>query len=114
LVDLDAQLRDRIATIKTERDIVRTSLDRLVAQVRASTAITPGRLGVFAELIREKLDSGDTNARKAYLRSVISHIEVDDDRVRAVGDEATLSAAIAGRQVQSSNVRGFVRKWRAT
>jgi site-specific DNA recombinase len=113
IVDLDAQLKDRIATIKTERDIVRTSLDRLIIQVRASTAITPVRLESFAQLIKGKLESGDVHARKAYLRSVISYIEVDDDKVRVVGDKATLAAAIAGRQVRSDNVRGFVRKWRA-
>jgi site-specific DNA recombinase len=112
IVDLDAQLKDRIATIKTERDIVRTSLDRLTARVRASSAITPDRLEAFAKAIGEKLASGDVHARKAYLRSVISHIEVDDDKVRIVGDKATLAAAIAGRQIQSGNVRGFVRKWR--
>jgi site-specific DNA recombinase len=113
IVDLDIQLKDRIATIKTERDIVRASLDRLTAQVRASAAMTPGRLETFAKVIRDKLESGDIHARKAYLRSVISHIEVDDDRVRVIGDKATLAAAIAGRQAQSDNVRGFVRKWRA-
>jgi site-specific DNA recombinase len=113
IVDLDAQLKDRIATIKTEREIVRATLDRLTSQVRARASITPERLETFATLIRQRLDSGDIHARKAYLRSVISHIEVDDDRVRVVGDKATLAAAITGRQVQSNNVRGFVRKWRA-
>jgi site-specific DNA recombinase len=43
---------------------------------------------------------------------VISYIEVGDDKVRIVGDKATLAAAIAGQQTQSENVRGFVRKWR--
>ena len=96
-----------------ERDIVRASLDRLTAQVRASAVITPSRLETFANVIREKIESGDIHARKAYLRSVISYIEVHDDKVRVVGDKATLAAVIAGRQVQSGNVRGFVRKWRA-
>jgi site-specific DNA recombinase len=82
----------------------------LTAQVRASTAITPARLEAFAQLIKGKLESGDIYARKTYLRPII---EVDDDRVWVVGDKATLTAAIAERQVQSGNVRGFVRNWRA-
>jgi site-specific DNA recombinase len=63
--------------------------------------------------MREKLDTGDTQTRKAYLQSVISQIEVDDDKVRIIGDKPTLAAVIAGRQNQTAQVRGFVRKWRA-
>ena len=63
--------------------------------------------------MREKLDTGDTRVRKAYLQSVISQIEVDDDKVRIIGDKPTLAAVIAGRQNQTAQVRGFVRKWRA-
>jgi hypothetical protein len=63
--------------------------------------------------MQEKLDTGDTQTRKAYLKSVISQIEVDDDKVRIIGDKATLAAVIAGRQNQTAQVRGFVRKWPA-
>ena len=63
--------------------------------------------------MREKLDNGDTQARKAYLRSVISRIEVDDKTVRIIGEKASLVDVIAGRQTHAGNVRGFVRKWRA-
>ena len=113
IVELDDQLSDRIATLKTERDIVRASLDRITTQLRSQTAITPDRFEAFSALVRGKLKSGDTQARRTYLRSVISHIEVDDDKIRIVGDKAILAAAIAGRQAPSDNVRGFVRKWRA-
>ena len=57
--------------------------------------------------MREKLDTGDTQARKAYLQSVISEIEVDDNKVRIIGDKATLAAVIAGRQTGEGRVRGF-------
>ncbi len=33
----------------------------------------------------QKLETGDTQARKAYLRSVISYIEIGDDMIRIVG-----------------------------
>jgi site-specific DNA recombinase len=75
--------------------------------------ITPDRLAAFSQLMREKLDTGDTQARKAFLQSVISQIEVDDDKVKIIGDKATLAAAIAGLQPGQGQVRGFVRKWRA-
>ena len=67
-------------------------------QSHARATITPARLEAFSRLMCEKLDTGDTQARKAYLRSVISYIEIDDDKVRIVGEKAALAAVIAGQQ----------------
>jgi site-specific DNA recombinase len=75
--------------------------------------INPGRLAAFSQLMRDRLYTGDPQARKAYLQSVISQIEVDDEKVRIIGDKATLAAVIAGRQTGEGRVRGFVRNWRA-
>ena len=113
VVEIDDELRERIKSLKTERDIAQTSLDRIASQISARAAITPERIDAFAKLVREKIDGADIQARKSYLRSVISYVEVDDDKVRIVGDKATLAGVIAGQQIQADNVRGFVRKWRA-
>src|SRR5262245_60160309 len=108
-----SHLKERIETLKTERDITQASLDRIAIQAETRATITRDRLEAFSKLMREKLDTGDTRARKAYLQSVISQIEVDDDKVRIIGDKPTLAAVIAGRQNQTTQVRSFVRKWRA-
>jgi site-specific DNA recombinase len=113
LVDLDVYLKDRIQTLKTERDIAQASLDRIAVQLDTRAIVTPARLEAFARLMRDKLETGDVQARRAYLRSVISQIEIDDDKVSIIGDKATLAAVIAGRQTAGTNVRGFVRNWRA-
>ena len=63
--------------------------------------------------MRGKLERGDTQARKTYLRSVISCIEVDDQKIRIIGEKAALADVIAGRQTQATNVAWFYRKWRA-
>ena len=63
--------------------------------------------------MNEKLDNGDTNARRNYIRSIIDTIEVDDDSIRIIGSKDVLQAVIAGKQTANGNVRGFVRKWRA-
>jgi hypothetical protein len=63
--------------------------------------------------LRPSLENGDTQARKAYLRAVISSIEVGDERVRIIGEKAALAGAIAGRQTSAKNVSGYIRKWRA-
>ena len=113
LVDLDVHLKERIKTLKAERDIAQTCLDRIAVQLNTHATITPARLEAFARLMRDKLETGDIQARRAYLRSVISQIEIDDDKVTILGDKATLAAVIAGRQTQGTNVRGFARNWRA-
>jgi site-specific DNA recombinase len=113
IVNLDAQLKQRVDALKAQRDLAQASLDRVVVQANTRAMITPDRLAAFSQLMRERLDTGDNQARKAYLQSVISHIEVDDDKVRIIGDRATLAAVIAGRQTAHGRVSGFVRNWRA-
>src|SRR5262249_40038790 len=47
IVDLDAHLKERIETLKTEREITRVSLElleRIAVQAKARAAITPDRL----------------------------------------------------------------------
>ncbi len=112
VADLDADLKERINTLKNERDIVHSTLERIEIQARQGFRVTPEHIEAFSKLMREKLDNGDTQARKAYLRSVISRIEVDDKTVRIIGEKASLVDVIAGRQTHAGNVRGFVRKWR--
>ncbi len=113
MIDLDEEIKDRVKSLKTERDIAQASLDRIACQIASSAAITPERIEAFSALVCEKIDSADVQGRKAYLRSVISYVEVDDEKVRIVGDKATLAAIIAGQKTQADNARGFVRKWRA-
>jgi site-specific DNA recombinase len=113
IVETDAQLRDRIKALKNERDLAQTSLDRIVEQSKNRSTLTPERIQAFTKLMHDKLENGDVQARKAYLRAVISEIRVDDDKVSIIGDKATLSAVIAGQNGSHPNVSGFVRKWRA-
>ncbi len=113
VVDLDNDLKQRIQTLKYERDIAQASLDRIATKAKHGAEITPGKIEVFSALMREKLENGDIQARKAYLRAVISCIEVDDDRVIIIGEKAALADVISGRQTSAANVSGFIRKWRA-
>ena len=113
VIDLDDDLKTRIAALKDERDIAVASLERIAQQAVARSDVTPDRIEAFAELMHQKLDDGDVQARRGYLRSVISNIEVDDDRIRVTGDKASLAEVIAGRAAGAANVSSLVRKWRA-
>jgi site-specific DNA recombinase len=111
-VDLDADLKGRIEHLKQARDIARASLERLTSQAVTSAAITPQRIAAFADLMREKLRNGDTHTRKAWIGSLITRIEVDDDRIRVIGETPVLAAAVIGQSAPQPRVRGFVRNWR--
>ena len=98
IVELDDILRERTATLKSERERAKAALDRARAQCGTVTTIDSAKIDTFARLMTEKLDTGDTNARKAYIRSIIDAIEVDDTAIRIIGSKDVLQAVIAGKQ----------------
>ena len=62
--------------------------------------------------MRENIRLGEVPFRKAYLRSVIDRIEVDDDAIRIVGQKAMLEQVIVGNVIDGTDrVRSSVRKW---
>jgi len=111
IVEIDDQLKIRITELKTEREIVQISIERIAQQASSRVQITPERIEAFSKLMNEKLETGDVQAQKAYLRSVISVIEVDDGSVRILGEKTQLAAALSGQNGRTGKVRGFVRKW---
>ena len=113
IVELDEILRERTTALKSQRERAKAALDHARAQCSTAAAIDAGKIDAFARLMTEKLDAGDTNTRKAYIRSIIDAVEVDDRAIRIVGSKDILQAAVAGKQTENGNVRGFVRKWRA-
>ena len=111
IIEIDDQLKTRITDLKAEREIIRVSIDRIAHHASNRTQITPERIEAFSKLMNEKLQNGDVQAKKAYLRSVISVIEVDDKIVRIFGDKTQLAAALSEQNERTGKVRGFVRKW---
>jgi DNA invertase Pin-like site-specific DNA recombinase len=113
IVELDDILRERTAALKAQRDRAKAALDHAHAQCGMPAAVNAEKIDAFARLMNAKLDAGDTNTRKGYIRSIIDAVEVDDQAIRIIGSKDILQAAIAGKQTENGNVRGFVRKWRA-
>ncbi len=106
-------LRERVAALKSDRERAKAAYDRARAQCGAVATIEAAKIDAFARLISEKLDNGDSNARKGFIRSIVDAIEVDDKQIRFIGSKNVLQAAIAGKETANENVRGFVSKWRA-
>ena len=112
IVELDQELKDRVSALKNEKALIEASLERLITHAQSHSQISPERIEAFAEIMRTKLDTGDTQARKTYLRSVISQIEIGDQKIRIIGNKSNLAGLITGQTTQAQNVSGFVRKWR--
>lgn len=98
IIDLDEILHERIATLKSQRDHAKATLERARAQCATASAIDTVKIDAFARLMTEKLDTGDTHPRKTYIRSVVDAVEVGDRAIRIVGSKDVLQAAIAGKQ----------------
>ncbi|MBN8960605.1 MAG: hypothetical protein J0H71_05690 [Rhizobiales bacterium] len=113
VAELDDILQDRIASLKLDRERAQAAPDRIQAQATPATEAPPEMIGRFEQAMRESITSGEVPFRKAYLRSVIDRIEVDDHVVRAIGDTATLEQVVAGKSVPASGVRSFVPEWRS-
>ena len=112
VTDLDDTLKDRLASIKHDRDRSRLALEGIRPPNAHPAPFEPEAIARFSRAMRENITSGEIPFRKAYIQSVVDRIEVDDGVIRILGSKATLEQAIAGRAVASVGVRSFERKWR--
>jgi hypothetical protein len=109
----DPTLTDRVAAVKTARDIARAVFDRAVAEMRPEARITEDRIASFVATMRDNVLSGDTAFRRAWLRSVIDKVEVDDAEIRIHGRRTVLERLVMGGGAAPAGVPSFVREWRA-
>lgn len=109
----DPTLKDRVAAIKTERDIAQATFDRAVAEMRPEARITEDKIASFVATMRDNVLSGDTAFRRAWLRSVIDEVEVDDTEIRIHGRRAVLERLVMGGGAAPAGVRRFVSNWYA-
>ena len=76
--------------------------------------ITDEKIAKFVETMRSNVLAGDTPFRRAYIRSVIDQVEVDDDEIRIWGRKGVLEQLVAASGGSGpAGVPSFVRKWRA-
>jgi site-specific DNA recombinase len=65
IVEPDDILRERTASLKSEREQVKAVYDPARAQCGTVAMIDSIKIDAFARLMTDKLDNGETNARKA-------------------------------------------------
>ena len=106
----DPTLRDRLTALKGEGDQARSAKDRAFAERQPETRITEDTISAFTALMRENVAKGAILFRRAYLRSVIDQVEVDDAEIRIHGRRDVLERLVMGRGATPSGVPSFARK----
>jgi site-specific DNA recombinase len=94
VTDLDDVLKERLDRLKADRDRAKAALDATKSQHGAAIQIDPALIESFGRTMRENLTTGSTPFRKAYLRSLIDVIEVDDAHIRIKGSKDVLEKAV--------------------
>jgi site-specific DNA recombinase len=94
LTDLDEVLKERLNTLKADRDRAKAALERAKAHSASQIQIDPALIERFGRTMRESFSTGSVPFRKAYLRSLIDVIEVDDHRIRIKGSKDLLEKAV--------------------
>ena len=111
LAPLDAILKERIASLKATQDAALAALERAQSGTRATERIGPLAPDRFARLMRERITAGEIPLRKAYIRSIVDRIEVDDAVVRIMGQKDILEQAVRSGGASSPAVHSSVPNW---
>ena len=113
IAQMDDILKGRISTLKAERDIAKAAWGRVQNGSGAPIALDSMKIIAFGNLMRERLTTGDTPFRKAYLSAIIDRVDVDDRLIKILGRKDVLEQAVQRGTYPNSGVRSFVRKWRS-
>jgi site-specific DNA recombinase len=112
LTDLDEVLKERLQNLKAERDRATAALDATKSRLKSDIYIDPALIEGFGRIMRENLTTGSTPFRKAYLRSLIDVIEVDDDQIRIKGSRDVLEKAVLASREGAEARSQMSTKWR--
>jgi site-specific DNA recombinase len=113
LTEVDEVLRDRLNTLKADRDRAKAALERAKEHSASQIQIDPGLIERFGRTMRESFSTGSVPFRKAYLRSLIDVIEIDDHQVRIKGSKDLLEKAVLASQHGQSWCSQTSTRWRA-
>jgi site-specific DNA recombinase len=113
LTDLDEVLKDRLNTLKADRDRARAALERASELLAPQIQINPALIEGFGRMMQEHFTTGSVPFRKAYLQSLITAVEVDDNYVRIKGSKDLLEKAVLASQNGPGGCSQMSTTWRA-
>ncbi|MEY9387564.1 site-specific DNA recombinase [Bradyrhizobium japonicum] len=94
VTEIDDVLKDRLNTLKADRDRSKAALERAKSHSSNAIRIDPALLERFGRTMRENFVAGSIPFRKAYLQSLVSVVEVDDTTIRIKGSRDLLEKAV--------------------
>jgi site-specific DNA recombinase len=53
---------------------------------------------------------GETSFRRAYIRTMVDQVEVDDQEIRIIGRRTVVERLVMGGRMAPAGMPGFVRK----
>jgi site-specific DNA recombinase len=112
VTDLDEVLKVRLTGLKAARDGAKAALASVMSKQSSDIRIDPAMIDGFGRIMRENLTTGSIPFRKAYLRTLIDVIEVDDTRIRIKGSKDVLERAVLASQAVGDGRSQMSTKWR--
>ena len=113
MTEMDDVLKDRLNSLKADRDRAKAALERAKSQSSHAIRIDPALLEQFGRSMRENITSGSIPFRKAYLQSLIDVVEVDDAQVRIKGSKDVLERAVLASRNGSNPGSQMSTEWRS-
>jgi site-specific DNA recombinase len=113
LTDLDEVLKDRLNTLKADRDWAQAALERAKEHLAPQIQIDPALIERFGRMMQQHFATGSVPFRKAYLQSLITAVEVDDAYIRIKGNKDLLEKAVLSSQNGTAACSQMSTRWRA-
>jgi site-specific DNA recombinase len=113
LTDVDEVLKDRLNALKADRERAKAALERAKENSAPHIQIDPALIERFGRTMRENFSTGSIPFRKAYLRSLIDVVEIDDHQVRIKGSKHLLEKAVLASQNGQGGCSQPSTRWRA-
>jgi site-specific DNA recombinase len=112
VADSDVQFKERLRAATDKRDQLKVQLGRFENVESMPDVISSGAIDDFISIVRSKLaELSPVPARKACLRHILDHVDVDEGEVKIFGRQDVLHAAIASETL-GTKVPSSVRGWR--
>lgn len=110
----DPELRDRLAQLKLQLTDLDGEINTFQNSLQARVPmITPEKVRLLSEQMRERLRSGPPELRQAYMRLLLKSVEVGPDEIRLSGSNTILERLAAqGASSNAPEVISFALKWR--
>ncbi len=109
----DPEFANRLSENRTAVASLSARIEVLESQLaRGSRKITPEILEKFSQQLRDKLHDEDSTLRSAYLRMLVSRVEVSDKRIVISGPKSALERGLAkGLPRLEGSVPIFDQRW---